>query len=222
MVISRFFEQAKGPNPANHVGFLIAVLGLVFCLVPSLSRSQDASVDSNTAETTRADMQTDILIVDVARVRSTANAYISIQTETERVRDVVNEVYQERLAALQAERDVLVTQEFDLEPDEFQTEIARLEQRAIDLETRRRRNFSILERRRQEANLAVDSQLNAVLTEILEELEANYILNQQSALIWPNAANVTDLAVERLNARLSAVNFQVNIQVDEGDGPAEP
>jgi len=184
----------------------LCVVGGSFLL--GLAKAQEGDVE---AEAASPSVQIDILIVDVARIRSTADAYISIQSETERVRDVVNDLYQERLANLQQERDLLVTQEFDLEPEDFQAQIVTLEQRAIDLEANRRMSFSSLERRRQEANVAVDIQLNSVLADLLEGYGASYILNQQAALVWPDAANVTEEAVSLLNERLAFVNFEVSL-----------
>ena len=156
-----------------------------------------------------------ILIVDIARVRSTALAYQSIQQETERVRDLVNSIYQDRLNDLQGERDDLLDRERELTTQEFQSAIADLERRAVDLENKRRQNFANLERRRQEASNIADIQLNSVLANLLRRQGATYILNQQSALVWPDAANVTDQAIDLLNQVLPSVSFNANFEPEE-------
>ena len=199
--------------------------GCLLLLLPTLLNAQDteqvlldevpsgaeATAESDNLEAAANLARTwNILIVDIARVRSTASAYQSIQQETERVRDLVNSIYQERLNDLQGERDLLIDRESELTAQEFQAAIANLERRAVDLESKRRQNFSNLERRRQEASNVADTQLNAVLAGLLRQLQASYILNQQSALVWPDAANVTDQAIERLNKLLPSVSFNAN------------
>ena len=101
----------------------------------------------------------------------------------------------------------------------FQERLSSLEQRAVDLESKRRENFANLENRRQEASTAADIQLNIVLANLLRENEATYILNQQSALVWPDSANMTEIAIDRLNQRLPSVGFKVNL--DEADIESE-
>ena len=160
------------------------------------------------------DVTVSILIVDIAQVRSRATAYLSIREETERGRDLINAVYQQRLAGLQTRSDDLTDLELSLTSDSFQQQVAALEREAIELETRRRQNFAALESLRQEASAAVDVELNAVLAILLGNHSAFYILNQQSALVWPEAANVTTEAIDLLNERLPSVNFEINIRQD--------
>ena len=177
--------------------------------VPSASEAQ-LDEDGN-----RSEFKLNILIVDIARVRSTASAYQSIQQETERVRDLVNSIYQERLADLQDERDDLISRETGIRAEEFRASIADLERRAVDLENKRRQNFANLEKRRQEASNIADIQLNSVLARILRQSGASYILNQQSALVWPDSANVTIQAVELLDQVLPSVSFNANFEPEE-------
>ena len=151
----------------------------------------------------------------MARVRSTASAYVSIQQETERGRDVINDIYQQRLAALQARSNTLLEQEAGLISEEVQAQIAELESQSIELETRRRSNLALLERRRLEASNVADIQLNSVLATLLREAQASYILNQQSALVWPDASNVTDRAIDLMNERVPSVSFEINISEDD-------
>lgn len=165
--------------------------------------------DADQASGDLEEPQFSVLIVDVAQVRSSAAAYISIQQETERVRDLVNQLYQERLVGLETNRDDLLSREELLPPDEFRIQIAALEEEAIDLEAARRQNFTRLERRRQEAIAQVDARLNEILAELLVQSGGAYILNQQSVLVWPEAANVTAQAIVLLDQRIPFVNFEI-------------
>ena len=161
----------------------------------------------------------DILILDVGRVRANALAYQSIQLETERVRDLLNALYQEHLANLQARRNALIEQETNLNAETYNVEIAGLEQRAIELEGNRQQNFATVERRRQEALNIADIQLNAVMAGLLKETGARYVLNQQSALVWPDIVNVTEEAIARLNQLLPSVGFTIEVR-EEGQEAA--
>ena len=178
------------------------------------ARAQDPAEPSG-GEPELRPARLDILVLDVARVRSTASAYVSIQQETERGRDVINDIYQQRLAALQARSNTLLEQEAGLISEEVQAQIAELESQSIELETRRRSNLALLERRRLEASNVADIQLNSVLATLLREAQASYILNQQSALVWPDASNVTDRAIDLMNERVPSVSFEINISEDD-------
>ncbi len=182
-------------------------------LIPQGTWSQVVDSGASRQSTASASLETvfPILIVDVAEVRASASAYISIQRETERARDVINAAYEMRLARLQAARDDLVGREGSLLPEEFQAQTSALERQAIDLENSRRRNFALIESRRQQASGIVDSQLEGVLNDLLLETGAIYMLNRQSVLIWPDAVNVTATAVAQLNQRVPAISFEIDI-----------
>ena len=180
----------------------------------ALTWGQEGSDSIGESTVVGSEFRLDILVVNIAQVRSTATAYTSIQAETERVRDLINTAYQDLLQDLERQRDALLADELDLFPEDFRLQTAELEQAAIDLEGKRRQNLSSLERRRQEILQIVDSRLNIVLTTLLQEAGATYIINQQSALVWPEAANVTDQAIRLLNEQLSQINFEVDLRIE--------
>lgn len=184
------------------VGFAVTFLGLIF---PQFSAfSEENSGEGN-------DQNIDILVINIAEVQSKASAYLSIQAETERTRDLINAAYQERLARLQGRRNELLDQEGSLTSEEFQDQITALEDRAIDLENSRRRNLGIIEAQRQDLLGIVGVQLTSIYERILEESQASFLFNQQSVLVAPPGAYITDLAIERLNELLPAINFEINI-----------
>ena len=127
------------------------------------------------------------------------------------MRDLVNQLYQERLIGLEANRKDLLARDTLLPSDGWNSQIAALEEEAIDLEAARRQNFTHLERRRQEAIEEVDARLNKILAELLVESGGAYILNQQSVLVWPDAANVTDQAIILLDEQIPSVNFKITL-----------
>ena len=184
------------------VGFAVTFLGLI---LPRFSAfSEEGSGEGN-------DQNIDILVINIAEVQSKASAYLSIQAETERTRDLINAAYQERLARLQGRRNELLDQEGSLTSEEFQDQITALEDRAIDLENSRRRNLGIIEAQRQDLLGIVGVQLTSIYERILEESQASFLFNQQSVLVAPPGAYITDLAIERLNELLPAINFDINI-----------
>jgi len=196
----------------------LLILGLFF-IGAGLAQAQDTAEEPVEDEPQLTEASFEILIVDITQVRSSAAAYISIQQETERVRDLVNDLYQERLNSLETNRDDVLSREELLPPDEFRSQIAALEEEAIDLEASRRQNYTRLERRRQEAIAQVDRRLNEILAELLVQSGAAYVLNQQSALVWPEAANVTQQAIILLDQRIPFVNFEIT--PPEGQGLPE-
>jgi len=184
------------------VGFAVTFLGLI---LPRFSAfSEEGSGEEN-------DQNIDILVINIAEVQSKASVYLSIQAETERTRDLINAAYQERLARLQGRRNELLDHEGSLTSEEFQDQIMALEDRAIDLENSRRRNLGIIEAQRQDLLGIVGVQLTSIYERILEESQASFLFNQQSVLVAPPGAYITDLAIERLNELLPAINFEINI-----------
>ncbi|MGB0786107.1 MAG: OmpH family outer membrane protein [Alphaproteobacteria bacterium] len=184
------------------VGFAVTFLGLI---LPRFSAfSEEGSGEEN-------DQHIDILVINIAEVQSKASVYLSIQAETERTRDLINAAYQERLARLQGRRNELLDHEGSLTSEEFQDQIMALEDRAIDLENSRRRNLGIIEAQRQDLLGIVGVQLTSIYERILEESQASFLFNQQSVLVAPPGAYITDLAIERLNELLPAINFEINI-----------
>ncbi len=224
---ARLGGRSRGPYTSDHKsrsGSPLVLGALILSLLVSQGTwSQAVGQDPSGQPEASATLETvfPILIVDVAEVRASASAYSSIQRETERARDVINAAYETRLARLQAVRNDLLGQEGSLSPEAFQTQTSALERQAIDLENSRRRNFALIESRRQQASGVVDAQLNAVLTDLLLEAGATYMLNQQSALIWPDAVNVTAAAIDQLNQRVPAISFQIDIS-DVTDPDAVP
>ena len=184
------------------VGFAVTFLGLI---LPRFNAfSEEGSGEEN-------DQNIDILVINIAEVQSKASVYLSIQAETERTRDLINAAYQERLARLQGRRNELLDHEGSLTSEEFQDQIMALEDRAIDLENSRRRNLGIIEAQRQDLLGIVGVQLTSIYERILEESQASFLFNQQSVLVAPPGAYITDLAIERLNELLPAINFEINI-----------
>ena len=73
-----------------------------------------------------------------------------------------------------------------------------------------------METGRTQAISVVDQRLNAVFAQIIEETGASYILNKQVLVVWPEASDVTDRAINLLNEALPTVSFRItNINLDE-------
>ena len=79
--------------------------------------------------------------------------------------------------------------------DAFDTKVTRLRNEA-------ERNSQQLERRRERAPLQFMRVVQPVLAELLDEAEAVVMLDLRSVLLHDNVADVTDLAIMRINARI--------------------
>lgn len=159
----------------------------------------------------------EVLVIDLSAVVSQATAYTSIQEETERGRDFVNQTYEDLLRNLQSEGDALRARELDMTQEEFLAQSADLEARALALEQKRQENIQILERRRREAIVLVDRELASVLSTVVEEMGALYILSKQVVVIWPEGADVTARVIAMLDERLPSVNFKLNLTIVDGE-----
>ena len=145
----------------------------------------------------------------MTRILTEAGAYISIQAETERVRALIDVAYEERLTLLQQEVEALRDQELEMDQEGFDVAVRALESQAETLQFNRQDNITSLETGRSRAISLVDQRLEAVLDQILQEAGASYIFSQQVLIVWPQSADVTDRAIELMDAALPTVNFNV-------------
>ena len=210
------------------LSFAAAIILALFINTASISVAQDSDGEGG-AELTPApeDELGDILVVNMARILTEASAYTAIQGETERVRGLIDEAYQQRLNALQAEGETLRGQELDMDQDEFDQRRRSLEARAEQLQFKRQENIGKLEAGRTQAIALVDQRLNAVFAQLIEETGASYIFNMQVLVLWPEANDVTSRAVVMLNEVLPTVSFNATFDsldedvLDENVGQTE-
>ena len=186
-----------------------------FVMLPGQIQAQEQADDAQALPLLEA-LGTDILVVNMARVLTEGSAYTAIQAETERVRGLIDVAYRERLATLQTEVENLRLQELDMNQESFDSARRALEARAEALQSKRQENIGRLETGRTQAISVVDQRLNAVFAQIIEETGASYILNKQVLVVWPEASDVTDRAINLLNEALPTVSFRItNINLDE-------
>ena len=144
----------------------------------------------------------DIVVIDTERLLTETDYGKRLQREIQSARDRLI-ARNERIASeLEAEEQALTEQRPDTPPDEFRDMADAFDTKVTRLRNEAERNSQELERRRDRAPLQFMRVVQPVLAELLEEAEAVVMLDLRSVLLHDNVADVTDLAIMRINARI--------------------
>jgi len=167
---------------------LLAVLGLG---APEAARAQQLGV-----------VTSDIVLIDTERLLTETDYGKRLQGEIQAARDRLI-ARNERIASeLEAEEQALTEQRPETPPDEFRAMADAFDTKVTRLRNEAERNSQRLERRRDRAPLQFMRVVQPVLAELLEEAGAVVMLDLRSVLLHDNVADVTDLAIMRINARI--------------------
>lgn len=177
-------------RPRLALALLVAVLAGAVAAPP---RAQQLGV-----------VQSDVLVIDIERLLSRTEYGQRLQAGIEAARDELI-ARNERLAIeLEAEEQALTEKRATTPPDTFRemadafdTKVTRLRRESDELSRD-------LERRRDLAPVQFMRVVQPVLSELLDEADAVALLDMRSVILSADVADVTDLAVSRIDARIGA------------------
>lgn len=173
---------------------IVALTGLLAVLAiaaPEEARAQQLGV-----------VTSDIVVIDTERLLTETAYGKRLQREIQSARDRLI-ARNERIASeLEAEEQALTEQRPDTPPDRFREMADAFDAKVTRLRNEAERNSQQLERRRDRAPLQFMRVAQPVLADLLDEAEAVVMLDLRSVLLHDNVADVTDLAIMRINARI--------------------
>lgn len=170
---------------------LIGVLAVLASVVPDPARAQQLGV-----------VTSDIVLIDTERLLTETEYGQRLQRDIQTARDRLV-AQNERIASdLEAEEQALTDMRADTPPGEFREMADAFDAKATRLRNEAERNSQRLERRREMAPLQFMRVVQPVLTDLLNEAEAVVMLDQRSVLLHASVANVTDVAIMRINDRI--------------------
>lgn len=167
---------------------LVAALGLLWA---PLVQAQQLGV-----------VQSDVIVIDIERLLAETAYGKRLQAELEEARDQLI-ARNDRLASeLEEEERALTELRATTAPEEFTKLADAFDAKVTELRRESERLSRELERRRDLAPIQFMRVVQPVLGEVLEEADAVVLLDVRSVLLRADVADVTDLAVTRIDERI--------------------
>lgn len=169
-------------------------------------------------------VQSDIVVIDPERLLTETEFGRRLQAEIQADRDRLI-AYNERVASeLEAEEKSLTGLRADTPPDEFRALADAFDQRVEQLRLDSERMSRELERRRDLAPIQFMRIVQPVLAELLRESDAVVMLDARSVLLHAEVADVSDLAISRIDAAVGRGPDVIAppLSIPNEDAPAEP
>ena len=165
----------------------------------------------------------DVIVIDAERLLSETEYGQRLQREIQEERDRLI-AYNERVASdLEAEEKSLTETRSETDPEAFRDMADAFDAKVTRLRQDSERMSRELERRRDLAPLQFMRVVQPVLSELLQETEAVVLLDRRSVLLHAEVADVTDLAITRINATVGTGPQSLpEPQPDESDAVEMP
>jgi Skp family chaperone for outer membrane proteins len=174
---------------------LVAVVALLAGAGDGPARAQQLGV-----------VQSDVLVIDIERLLAETAYGRSLQAGIEAERDALIARNERVATELEAEERALTELRATTPADEFREMADAFDAKVTELRRESERLSRELERRRDLAPVQFMRVVQPVLAEILNEADAVALLDVRSVILRADVADVTDIAVSRIDARI-------------GDGP---
>lgn len=191
----------------------LALAGLAVLLIlsaPEGPRAQQMGV-----------VQSDVVVIDPERLLTETIYGRRLQSEIQRERERLIAHNDRVTANLEAEELALTEKRATTPPDEFRAMADAFDQKVEQLRLEAERMSRDLERRRDLAPVQFMRVIQPVLSELLQEAEAVVMLDVRTVLLRAEVADVSDLAIARINERIGTGPATPETQVTTPD-PAEP
>ena len=153
--------------------------------------------------------QAHIAVIDIQKILRESKAAISLREQLDEVRRNERNQIVKREDSLSDEQQELNRQRTVLSPEAYDKKLRALERKAASLSLD-------LETRKQEIDLAFENSLTVIRTnlvtvvrEIAGALGANIVLAKSQVLLVDAELDITQAALESLNAQLPEVSFEV-------------
>jgi Skp family chaperone for outer membrane proteins len=149
-------------------------------------------------------IQSDVLVIDPERMLLESDYGKRLQGEIQAERDRLI-AYNEKVAQeLEAEEQRLTALRSKTPANEFREMADAFDQRVEELRLESERLSRELERRRELIPIQFMRVVQPVLSELLNEANAMVMIDARTVMLHTSAADVTDLAVQRINAAIGA------------------
>ncbi|MBQ0748948.1 MAG: OmpH family outer membrane protein [Roseovarius sp.] len=149
-------------------------------------------------------IQSDVLVIDPERMLLESDYGKRLQGEIQAERDRLI-AYNEKVAQeLEAEEQRLTALRSTTPANEFREMADAFDQRVEELRLESERLSRELERRRELIPIQFMRVVQPVLSELLNEANAMVMIDARTVMLHTSAADVTELAVQRINAAIGA------------------
>ncbi|KGM88700.1 periplasmic chaperone for outer membrane protein Skp [Roseovarius mucosus DSM 17069] len=173
-----------------------ALAGVGLCLGLSLGAAFPVSAQQMGV------IQSDVLVIDPERMLLESDYGKRLQAEIQAERDRLI-AYNEKVAQeLEAEEQRLTALRSTTPANEFRELADAFDQRVEELRLESERLSRELERRRELIPIQFMRVVQPVLTELLNEANAMVMIDGRTVMLHTSASDVTELAVQRINARI--------------------
>ena len=166
-------------------------------------------------------VQSDVVVIDPERLLTETLYGQRLQSELQAARDRLIAQNDRVAQDLEAEELALTEKRATTPPDEFREMADAFDQKVEQLRLDAERMARELERRRDMAPIQFMRLIQPILSELLQETEAVVMLDVRSVLLRSEVADVSDLAIARINERIGSGPPLSGAQ-DVTPDPAEP
>lgn len=149
-------------------------------------------------------VQSDVLVIDIERLLAETAYGQRLQAGVEAERDALIARNERVAAELEAEEQALTELRATTPPDEFRELADAFDTKVTQLRRESEGLSRDLERRRDLAPVQFMRVVQPVLGEILSEADAVALLDVRSVILRADVADVTDIAISRIDARIGA------------------
>lgn len=170
---------------------LLAVLALLAGAGNGPARAQQLGV-----------VQSDVLVIDIERLLAETAYGQTLQAAIEAERDALIARNERVASELENEEQALTELRATTPPEEFREMADAFDAKVTELRRESERLSRELERRRDLAPVQFMRVVQPVLAEILNEADAVALLDVRSVILRADVADVTDVAISRIDARI--------------------
>lgn len=171
--------------------FLLAMLALIAGAGDTPARAQQLGV-----------VQSDVLVIDIERLLAETAYGRRLQAEIEAERDALIARNERVATELEEEEKALTELRTTTPPDEFREMADAFDTMVTQLRRESDQLSRDLERQRDLAPVNFMRVVQPVLGEILQEADAVALLDVRSVILRADVADVTDIAISRIDARI--------------------
>jgi Skp family chaperone for outer membrane proteins len=154
------------------------------------------------------DIRTKVAVIDIDRVRRTAAAMKSIQTQVGSYVSAYRAETEKEEQEIRSTQEELARKRTGLSPEAFNDEKRRLEERLAGAQGRVQQRRQSLDRVTSAAMQQVQDTLAQIVAEIAAERQLVLILRKDDVVYFANELEITDEVLGRLDQRLPTVRIQ--------------
>ncbi|CAA7617052.1 OmpH family outer membrane protein [Magnetospirillum sp. SS-4] len=161
-----------------------------------------------------------IIIVDVQAAQRESLAGKALLAQRDKYQQSFQHEFNTARQQLQAADQELAKQKGGLTQEAYERKAKELEQRVIAFQRRTQVAVRALDKSTELAGAELMNGILGITGEIASEMGANLVLPKQQVVLHEPRMDVTGLVIERLNRRMSTINFPVPVVDEPAQAPA--